>query len=426
MASLAGIWGRRREAIGLIDIGSSKIACAIAEPGKFDGVHGGPTALRIRGLGHHRARGIKSGVVVDIDEAEKSVRAAVAQAERRAECTIREAVVSVSCGRQASLLFSASSDIAAGVVGDADVARTMTGAKAYAERDGRRVLHINRLGCRLDDAVGADEPVGLAAARLTIDCHAVTADEAPLRNILLLMERAYLTPAAILAAPFASALGVTDAEDRQVGVTVVDIGAGVTSIASFLGGRLVYASVIPSGGLHIDYDIARALQAPLIESARIKSLYATLAVARSDLDRTFSYSLAADRDGEEFQTTFAELADIIRPRIQHLLNVVGEKIDGGCVPPAAAGRIVLTGGTSQLEGLPEFTANMLGRPVRRGVVELRGAASAGEPGFPFANVAGMVEAFTASDLDVYGGQAPPGARSESYLGRVGAWLKSGF
>lgn len=422
----SGAWGRRREAIGFIDIGSSKVACLIAEPAAAQAPAGADAApLKILGSGHYRSRGLKSGIIVDIDEAEKSVRAAVAQAERQAGQSIREAVLSVSCGRQSSVLFSASIDIATGVVSDADMTRAIAGAKSYAERDGRRAVQINRLGCRLDDAPGADDPVGLAARRMALDFHGVTADDAPLGNFLLLLERCYLSPIAILSAPYASAFGVTTAEDRHIGVTVVDIGAGVTSLAAFASGHLVAVAIIPSGGMHIDYDIARALQAPLAEAARIKVLYGTLALAKSDIDTSFTYTLAVDRDGEEFQTTTAELADVIRPRIQYLLNVVGEKIDGGSVPASAGGRVILTGGTAQLEGLPEFAANVLGRPVRRGVTLGLGGALGAHPGYPFANAAGLMQAFAVGELDVVA-QQDPLTRSESYASRVGAWLRSGF
>ncbi len=149
------------------------------------------------GVGHLRSRGLKAGVITDLAEAEATVRAAIAQAERMAHRTLEEVFVSVSCGRLQSSNFSASVDITGGVVRDDDIDRLMTGGHAFAEREGRTLIHLNRLGFRVDGAAGSHDPRGMAASRLSADLHTVAADEAPVRNLMLVVERCYLNVRAL-------------------------------------------------------------------------------------------------------------------------------------------------------------------------------------------------------------------------------------
>ena len=174
---------RGQQVFGVLDIGTSKVAAAIVvtEPGG--------DVRRIAGVGMQRSKGVKAGVLTDLDQAELAVRAAIGQAERAAGVTLESVSVSVSCGRVRSTHFAANAEIESGVVTDSDIARMLDGGRAYAERDGRMLLHMNRLGYRLDGAEGVRDPSGLAARQLTAHLHAVTADEAPLRNLLLLIEQ---------------------------------------------------------------------------------------------------------------------------------------------------------------------------------------------------------------------------------------------
>ncbi|MGL4397104.1 MAG: cell division protein FtsA, partial [Hyphomicrobium sp.] len=269
--------------VGLLDIGTSKVAAAvlIADAATARGVREVQPS-RIAGLGLHRSRGVKAGVLTDLDEAEIAVRAALGQAERAAGVNLDSVIVSVASGRLSSQHFAASAPIDSGVVDDDDIDRVLNAGKAYAERDGRMLVHLNRLGFRIDGTAGVSEPRGLAAHKLTADLHAVTADEAPIRNLLLLIERCYLKCESLVVAPYASGLAVTSAEERALGVTCIDIGAGTASISLFADGQFVGAEVVPVGSQHMSFDIARALQTPLAEAERIKTLYGTLVSAQSD------------------------------------------------------------------------------------------------------------------------------------------------
>ena len=410
---------RGQQVFGVLDIGTSKVAAAVVvtEPGG--------DVRRIAGVGMQRSKGVKAGVLTDLDQAELAVRAAIGQAERAAGVTLESVSVSVSCGRVRSTHFAANAEIESGVVTDSDIARMLDGGRAYAERDGRMLLHMNRLGYRLDGAEGVRDPSGLAARQLTAHLHAVTADEAPLRNLLLLIERCYLGCDGLVATPYASGIATTTEEERAIGVTVLDIGAGTTSISLFSDGRFTGAEVVPVGSQHITYDIAKTLQTPLPEAERIKTLYGTLVSAQSDEHESFSYPLAGEEDGASYQTSKARLTDIIRPRVAQILSLVRERLALNGASAHAGEKVVLTGGASQLLGCCEFTANELGRPVRLGRPSALPGVSESINGPQFAVLMGLASA--GGQLGVEGVGFPDRAAfPQGYIGRVGSWLKAGF
>lgn len=418
-----------RGAVGLLDIGTSKVACLIVVPDP-QGLAGnglpGP-GWRVIGVGHQRSRGVKAGVVNDVEEAEKALRAAVSQAERAAGVQISEVFVAVACGRLKSASFAATGEVETGIVTDNDIARVMAGGRAYAERDGRVLVHLNRYGYRLDGAGGVRDPRGMAAERLAADLHAVTVDEGPLRNLLLVVERSYLSVAGIFAAPYASGIGVTSEEERRIGVTCIDIGGGTTSIAAFAGGELIHCDVVPVGANHITFDIARGLQTPLAEAERIKALYATLVGAPSDGHEIFSYPLTGEGedDGVQGHTTKAELAKIVRPRMAGMIAGMADRLERSGVRAFTGERVVLTGGGSQLTGIGPFAANALARPVRvaRPVPPAGAPPALAAPGF--ACVTGVFAALAAGQLTRMA-RTREAVAAGGYLGRVGQWLRDGF
>ena len=417
---------RGQQIFGILDIGTSKVAAAIVATDTRDArARPGQPLLRFLGLGLQKSKGVKAGVLTDLDAAEQAVRAAISQAEQAAGMSIGSVTVAIASGRLGSKHFAASADIGSGVVSDSDVQRMMDGGRAFAERDGRMLIHMNRLGFRLDGAEGVLDPRGLAARKLSAHLHAVIADEAPLRNLLLLVERAHLNCDGLVAAPYASALAVTTEEERALGVTTLDFGAGTTTIGIFSEGRFAGADVVPVGSQHITFDIAKTLQTPLVEAERIKTLYGTMVTAQSDEHEAFTYPLAGEEDGATYQTTKARLTDIIRPRVAQILSLVRERLDENGASAHAGEKIVVTGGASQLLGISEFIANQMGRPVRIGrplaLPELPEAFS----GPQFATIAGLAIASVAQDTG-FGSYRDRGDAARGYLGRVGSWLKAGF
>jgi cell division protein FtsA len=413
------------DVVGLLDIGTSKICCLIIARDPAVGSDATqPTGMRVLGLGHQRSRGVKGGVIVDLDEAEHAVRAAVGQAERLAGLRLDHVYIGVACGRLRSGHFVAHADLARGVVDGADIRRLSLAGRTYAERDARTLVHFNNIAYRLDGVPGVRDPRGMAGRQLSADMHAVTADEAPLRNLLLLVERCYLAVAAIVPSPLASALAVTSEEERHLGVTCLDIGGGMTTIGVFADRHFLFADTVPIGGNHLTLDIARALRTPLAESERIKTLYGTLVTARSDEHRPVSYPLAGEQDGAAHQTTKGHLRNLLQERVERLLALVRERLEHGNVPAHACERVVLTGGTSQLVGIGEFAANVLGRPARVGRPQPCRGMPANLCGPALSAAMGMVSAVQSQADDKFSFHR--GSVAAGYLSRMGQWLRRDF
>ena len=416
--------------IAVLDIGTAKTVCLIAARNQSrsdrDESAGLGVPYRILGVGHQQSRGIKAGVVIDLAEAEASIRGTIAQAERMAGVTLDRVYVAVSCGRLKSHSVTASIEIGGTHVTARDLSRLMSGARAYIERDGRRLVHLNRKAVHLDGTANGGALIGMVARQMSTGIHAVSADEAPIRNLTMVLERCHVGIAGLVAAPYASALAATSEEERQLGITVIDIGAGTTKLAAYSNGHLEHVRSIPFGSGLITTDIARALHTPLIEAERIKVLYGNLLSARSDEHEEFLYPSVNTDDGPTQHATRAQLASIIRPRTAEILQAVASQLDRRQSRGGADASLVLTGGGSLLNGMPEFACDVLQRSVRR-------AQPAEVSGLPpvactpaFSTAIGLLLA-NSGDQDLHtAGAEPDESEFDGYFQRVGAWLKSGF
>ncbi len=406
------------EIIGALDIGTSKVCCLIAESA-------GRSGYRLLGFGHQRMRGIKAGVVVDPEKAERAVRAAVAQAERMAGLTLARVVVAVTCGRLKSEMFTARATVAGRTVARADTARVLSGGQSFAERGGRAIVQMTHAGWRLDARSGIGTPLGMTGSELSLPMHAVTVDEQPLGNLLHVVERCYLEAAGVVAAPFASAMAVTTPEERQQGVVCVDLGGGTTTLAAFAGGLFMYADGVPVGGGHISFDIARTLSTPLAEAERIKTLYGTLLSAFSDEREVITFPGVEENEGTQHETTKARLRTIVEPRIETVYGLVAEKLDGAGLSHLGEGRVVLTGGASQMVGLAEWWSSRTGAAVRVGRPRPLEGTDDSLCGPVFAAVTGLVSSAVSPSAGVAEHQrrAEP---AQGYFGRLNGWIRESF
>ncbi len=412
------------EIVGLLDIGSAKVCCAIVERNWPAGVNALP-ALRILGVGHQRSRGVKAGMVVHLDQAEIAVRAAVGQAERMADVTLEDVVANVSCGRLKSAHLTAHADLDAGYVRTQDLERLANAANEFAAREDRALVHMNQVAYILDGQTGVRDPQRLAGQRLSANWHAVTGDLKPLRNLSLLIDRAYLGVRHFVPSGLAAALAATTSDERRLGVTCVNIGAGVTDIAAFSDGQFLFVDTIPVGGSHLTYDIARILTTPLAEAERIKTLYGTLVGARSHEDEPIQYALAGELEGEAYQTTRAEVHRILYPRVESHLRLLRERLDEGDRIAKPGPNIVVTGGASQMVGFVDMAVRQLERPVRIGNVPSVPGLPASVCNSAFSTVIGLAcvppvaanQSYRASSLRVSG---------RGYLDRMEQWLRESF
>ena len=414
----------KSEILGLLDIGSAKICCAIVERSWTAGFNALP-ALRLLGVGHQKSRGVKAGMVVHLDQAEDAVRTAVGQAERMADVVLEDVISTVSCGRLRSAHLATHSGLDAGYVRASDLERLANAAGEFSIRDDRALIHMNHVAYILDGELGVRDPERLAGKRLSANWHTVTADLKPVRNLSMLIDRADLGVRQFVPSGYAAALAATTSDERRLGVTCINIGAGVVDIASFKDGQFVFTDTIPFGGSHLTYDIARNLTTPLAEAERIKTLYGTLVGARSHENEPIHYVLAGELEGEAYQTTRAELHRILYPRVESQLSVLRERFERIDRIVSPGPNIVVTGGASQLVGLVDMAVQKLERPVRVGNVPRVEGLPESISNPAFSAVVGLGCVPPIAEVQSYQA-SPPKVMSRGYLGRMEQWLRESF
>lgn len=416
--------------VAALDIGSHKICCMIAahEPIYPSGGQAG-MQLEVLGFGHQRSQGIVAGGLVDLRMAQAAVAAAVSQAEHAAGLRIERVSMSVSCGELRSRTFNGHVDLPEGIVRDEDIARLDSGARAYAARDGRALLSLNRIAYALDTTPNVREPRGLAGRRLEANHHAVTVAPGPLRNLCLLAESCHLQPTLLLPAGFASALAATTEHERRAGVVCLDIGADVTSIAGFADGHFILAATVPLGGQQCTDELAHATALPLAQAERIKTLYASLVPSELDEHELVPLPDGLDGAGGGSAVTRAQMGRIAAGSARHLLAQIRAALDGCGIARLRQAPLVLTGGAAETMGLEAFAAAELVRPVRIAAPpRLEGAMgrlSSGSPSPAFSCVVGLAMAAAAPAGWIRPSEPlPPTQRG--YLGRVERWLRESF
>lgn len=414
----------RSKVLGVLDVGSSKTACLIAHVDP----HSIEASARLLGHATLPSHGIKSGTVLDLDSAADSVRAAIAMAERQSGVTLSEVAVGVACGRLESRRFSASSGVAGRTVAAADIGKLHSAAAQFLRRDGRNLVDLVELDYQLDETGGITDPKGMFGTRLSVRLHAVTADDLDLRNLVHVVERCRLTVDAVVATGCASALSVTTEEERRLGVTCVDIGAGTMVLAAFQDGRFVWTDMIPIGGNHLTYDIARTMDVPFAQAERIKVFCGTVARAAPDDHQLISLPRGSE-DGQAYRITRAELRAIVQPRAEAIVAAigtsVGEASERGHIRDDTALRVVLTGGASELLGLPALAAGRLRREVKfRRPMPLPGLP-ADVAVAPLATANGLLKWATRTD-HVSPAVTSSGLEPPNYLGRVRQWFNESF
>ena len=350
--------------IAALDIGTTKVACFIARVDQSP-IAGEKNFIRVVGIGHQIAEGIRGGAIVDVEAAEHSIRAAVDGAERMAGETIRKVVVSLSAGQPASHTVGLEVSIAGHAVNDQDIARIYKQGDISCEEEERQTLHCLPLGYSIDGVQGIQEPRGMFGQRLGVNMHLVTADVGPIRNLVNCIERCHLEVAEVVLAPYASGLASLYEENKDLGSILIEMGGGVTSLGVFSHGALLHTDVIPLGGNHVTNDIARGLSTPLKEAERIKVLYGSAIPGGSDQD-AIRVPQIGERDEDCHVISAGVLTGIIAPRIEEIFELIRDRLQATGFDQVAGRSVVLTGGASQLTGVRELAARILDKQVRIG------------------------------------------------------------
>jgi cell division protein FtsA len=422
---------KRSVLVGALDVGTSKVACLIARlrprPPQ-DVLPQRSHSIEVLGFGHTLARGVKSGAVIDLSDAEGAVRQAVDLAERAAKVQLESVVVSISSGRPASELISATVEVASSI-SEHDISRVLAAGSRHSARPGRAILHSLPIGFKLDQASGIRDPRGMLGREFGIDMHVATTDVSVARNLMLAVERCHLDVEAMVASPYVAGLAALSDDEADLGAAVVDMGAGTTTIAVFAGGHFVHADGFALGGRHVTMDLARGLNARMADAERIKTLYGSVLAGAAD-ERDMIAVPPVDHDAGDVPqfVSRAQLVRIIKPRVEEILEMVRDRLAASPFASESRGRVVLTGGASQLTGLAGLAAQLLRRQVRIG----RPLGISGLPeqakGPAFAAATGLLIYPQSAHLEHF---EPRGTRHKTtgnggYIARVGRWLRESF
>jgi len=400
--------------IGL-DVGTYKIGVIVAEVA--DG------GVEIVGIGTAASRGLRKGVVVNIEKTVEAIRRAVEEAELMAACEIR----TVIAGSAGSHIKGFNSHGVVAVrnreVAPGDVERVVDAARAVALPTDQEVLHVLPQEFIVDDQDGIREPVGMAGVRLEARVHIVTGAVSAGQNLIKCCNRAGLHVRDLLAGPLAAAESVLTPEERELGVALVDLGGGTSDVVVYQAGTIRHTAVLPVGGGHVTSDLAAALCTPAAEAEHLKQRHGSALAALTPAEQTIEVPGLGGRAPHHLSRR--ALAEVIEPRAEEMLTLARAEIErAGCYQALASG-IVLTGGGAVLEHMPALAERVFRLPVRLGApLHLHGLVDA---------VASPMYS-TAVGLVLHGlQQHGHGRRGEGVLGQIGAvgermmgWLREFF
>ncbi len=346
-----------RNIITGLDIGTSKIVALIGEV-TLDG------AIEIIGIGRHPSRGLKRGVVVDIEATVNSIQRAVQEAELMANCDVRTVYAGIAGSHIRSLNSHGIVAIRDQEVSKADVERVIDAAKAVAIPADQKILHILPQEFIIDNQGSIREPIGMSGVRLESRVHIVTGSVSSAQNIVKCVRRCGLDVSDIILEQLASSHAVLTDDEKDLGVCVVDIGGGTTDIAIFCGGAIQHTAVIPIAGDQVTNDIAMALRTPTKAAEAIKLTHACALPELASPNHMLEVTSVNDKPGRKISAK--ALADVVSARYEELFSLVRNELRRSGFEDRMAAGIVLTGGASNVHGAIELAELCFQMPVRKG------------------------------------------------------------
>jgi cell division protein FtsA len=341
-----------------LDIGTSKIVAVVAEV-LMDGRH------EIIGLGQHESKGLKKGVVVNIEATVASIQSALEEAELMADCKIRNVYAGIAGSHIRSFNSSGMVAIKEKEVTAADVARVIETAKAVNIPTDQQLLHTVPQEFIVDNQEDVREPIGMSGIRLEVRVHIVTGAVSAVQNIVKCVRRCGLEVSDLILQPMASADAVLTSDEKELGVVLIDIGGGTTDVAIFSEGAIRHTAVIPIAGDQITNDIAMALRTPTPDAEEIKLRYGVAKQLLADPSETLEVPGLGDRSPRTLSRQ--ALAAVIEPRIEELFALVHQVVRESGFEEVLSSGIVITGGSSLIPGVLELAEDIFLKPARMGI-----------------------------------------------------------
>jgi cell division protein FtsA len=400
-----------------LDIGTSKVVAIVGEI-KADG------ALEIIGIGSHPSRGLKKGVVVNIESTVQSIQRAVEEAELMAGCEIHSVYAGIAGSHVRSLNSHGIVAIKDKEVVQGDVERVIDAAKAVAIPADQKILHVLPQEYIIDSQEGIRDPIGMSGVRLEAKVHIVTGADSAAQNIVKCVQRCGLSVDDIVLEQLASSYAVLTEDEKDLGVCVVDIGGGTTDIAVFGGGAIRHTAVIPIAGDQITNDIAVSMRTPTQYAEDIKIKYACALSQLANPDETIEVPSVGDRPPRRLARQ--TLAEIVEPRYEELFGLIRDEIRRAGLEEQVATGIVLTGGSAKMEGAIELAEEVFHMPVRLGVPQYVSGLAEVVSNPIHATGVGLL-LYAKSNLEVERTGAPLlGGGVKSVFERMKAWFQGNF
>jgi cell division protein FtsA len=399
-----------------LDVGTTKICAVIGRPKPGGG-------LDVIGVGSAPSRGLRRGVVVNIDSTVEAIKQAVADAEQMAGVDVSRVWAGVAGGHIRSLNSRGVVAISGREreVSAADVERAVDAARAINVPQDREIIHVLPQTFAVDDADGVREPIGMSGVRLEVEVHIVTAAVTSVQNVVRAVNRAGLTVQDVVLEPIASAEAVLFPDEKELGVVLIDIGGGTTDMALFRDGAIWHTAILPLGGDHITNDVAVGLRTPMADAEDLKKRYGCALTSMVPAEETVDVPSVGGRKARQLSRQV--LSEIIQPRVEEIVTLVARELTRAGFQDAATAGVVVTGGTSIMEGLPELAEAIFDQPVRRGVPgDIGGLADV---------VRSPIHA-TAVGLALHGARRPAGVGAQvdtndhAFLARIGRRLAGWF
>ncbi len=400
-----------------LDIGTSKVIALVGEL-KAD------NSIEVIGIGSAPSRGLKHGVVVNIDSTVQSIQRAIEQAELMAGVDIHAVYTGIAGSHVRSLNSHGIVAIKDKEVTAGDISRVMDAAQAVALPADQRIIHVIPQEYVIDNQDGIREPIGMSGVRLEARVHIVTGAESAAQNVQKCVQRCGLEVEGIVLEQWASSFAVLTEDEKDLGVCLVDIGGGTTDIAVFSGGALRHTAVIPIAGDQVTNDIAVSMRTPTQYAEDIKIRYACALSQLANSDDTIEVPSVGDRPSRRLARQ--TLAEIVEPRYEELFGLIRDELRRSGFEEAIAAGLVLTGGSSRMEGAVELAEEVFHVPVRLGIPQ--GVTGLGEfVRNPMnATGVGLLLYARAQFSESGGGIASVKSDLKSALAKVKDWLHSYF
>jgi cell division protein FtsA len=347
----------RKLLVGL-DIGTSKVVAVVGELSPEN-------ALEVIGIGSNPSRGLKRGVVVNIESTVQSIQRAIEEAELMAGCEINTVYSGIAGSHVRSLNSHGIVAIRDKEVSSSDVDRVIDAARAVAIPADQKVLHVLPQEFLIDSQEGIREPIGMSGVRLEAKVHLVTGAVSAAQNIVKCIQRCGLSAEDVVLEQLASSYAVLTEDEKELGICLVDMGGGTTDIAVFCGGAIQHTAVIPIAGDQVTNDIAVSLRTPTQYAEEIKIKYACALSQLANPDETIEVPSVGDRPPRRLARQ--TLAEVVEPRYEELFSLVRDELRRSGFEELIAAGVVLTGGSAKMEGAVELAEEIFHVPVRLGV-----------------------------------------------------------